>query len=534
MTTRNTVEEQFKELALELERQSQTFAAFFSAVPDYLYTFDRGGRFTFANRALLGLWGLTSEEALGKTMADLSYPSEVETILLDAVRHVFATGETVQNVTHYTSPTGTRGAYDNVLAPVLDGDGHVVMVAGLSRDISESCRARQALESSERKYKSLFMNLTEASALLEAVIDDDGVPVDLIFLEVNPAFGALAGVRSEDLVGQRLTSVGSGAVNDLRAWIDRLGEVALTGEPAQFEDQSRASGKWYSVSAISSEQGKLVTLVSDVSKRRSAEQALQRSEERYRAIADRLQGALLAIPDAIDGIDFVHAYHSSTEVARVGGDFYDIFELDYGLLGITIGDIAGKGIEAAVLTSLVKNSIRAHAAERRKTPVEVISLTNDLIYKATEPEAFATVFFAILDRRDGRMVYVNAGHCPAVVIHSDGTSSQLSITGPFLGAALGAGFEQREVHLDIDDMLFLYTDGLSEARQNGFLYGENRVLELLADVAVGSELSAVVEEIVYDVLAFSGGKLHDDLAMMAVRRHAHSEWATSLQQKLDL
>jgi PAS domain S-box-containing protein len=91
--------------------------------------------------------------------------------------------------------------------------------------------------------------------------------------------------------------------------------------------------------------------------------------ERERRIADRLQGALLALPEEIAGVEFAHAYHAASDAARVGGDFYDIFELDQDCVGVTVGDVAGKGLDAAVLTSLVKNTVRAHAHEKGKTPV---------------------------------------------------------------------------------------------------------------------------------------------------------------------
>jgi GAF domain-containing protein len=91
--------------------------------------------------------------------------------------------------------------------------------------------------------------------------------------------------------------------------------------------------------------------------------------ERERRIADRLQGALLALPEEIAGVEFAHAYHAASDAARVGGDFYDIFELDQECVGVTVGDVAGKGLDAAVLTSLVKNTVRAHAHEKGKTPV---------------------------------------------------------------------------------------------------------------------------------------------------------------------
>jgi len=239
--------------------------------------------------------------------------------------------------------------------------------------------------------------------------------------------------------------------------------------------------------------------------------------ENEHRIADRLQEALLTLPEQIEGLEFAQAYHSATEAARVGGDFYDIFELDQDRVGITIGDIAGKGIDAAMLTSLVKNTIRAHASERGKTPAQVLALTNDVVHRSTPTEAFATVFFAVLDRADGRLVYVNAGHTTAVLRGGHGVVSNLLVTSPLIGAFAACVFEQAEAQFGVGDLLFLYTDGLTESRCDGEQYGEERVFSVVSAVKEPSARH-VVDEVIADVMAFTGNRLRDDLAILAVKR----------------
>ncbi len=251
-----------------------------------------------------------------------------------------------------------------------------------------------------------------------------------------------------------------------------------------------------------------------------------------RDIADRLQGALLSMPDRIGGIEFAHAYHSATEAARVGGDFYDVFELNNHLVGITIGDVAGHGLEAAVLTALAKHTIRAHAEEMGKTPNRILELTNDIVFRSTSAELFVTVFFGILDRRDGRLVYANAGHTTAGLVRPDGTTARLPATGPLLGAFAGSAYEQAESYLGLRDLLFLYTDGLTEARRGRQLYGEERLFAFLSSVKDGSP-SHLVEQVIGEVMSFSGNSLRDDLAILALKRAKH-EAETSTQGRLEL
>jgi serine phosphatase RsbU (regulator of sigma subunit) len=252
--------------------------------------------------------------------------------------------------------------------------------------------------------------------------------------------------------------------------------------------------------------------------------------ETERTISNRLQEALLALPDSVHGVDFAHAYYPATDAAKVGGDFYDLFELSYGFVGITIGDVAGKGIDAAALTSLVKNTIRAHASERGKTPAQILQLTNEVLYKTTPVESFVTVFFGLLDCRDGRMVSANGGHTTAAIVRGDGEIVKLPVTGPLLGALPEIELEHAETSLEPEDTLFLYTDGLTEARHGGELYGEDRLFVALAD-APERRPRKLMQRVVADVMAYSRGVLRDDLALLVVRRSTKGPQAPH-QEKL--
>jgi len=239
--------------------------------------------------------------------------------------------------------------------------------------------------------------------------------------------------------------------------------------------------------------------------------------ETERTISNRLQEALLALPGSVPGVEFAHAYYPATDSAKVGGDFYDIFELSYGNVGITIGDVAGKGVDAAALTSLVKNTIRAHASERGKTPAQILRLTNEVLYKTTPVESFVTVFFGILDCRDGRFVYSNGGHPTAAVVRPEGDVARLQVTGPLLGAIPDIELQHGETRLSFDDTLFLYTDGLTEARRGGELYGEERLFTALSE-ALAHRPRKLMHRVIADMMAYSRGRLRDDLALLVVQR----------------
>jgi sigma-B regulation protein RsbU (phosphoserine phosphatase) len=234
-------------------------------------------------------------------------------------------------------------------------------------------------------------------------------------------------------------------------------------------------------------------------------------------IAETLQQALLSLPDDLPGVEFAPFYQSATEFTLVGGDFYDIFEVDERHIGITIGDIAGKGLDAAALTSLVRNTIRAHAFGQGRSPAQILKITNDIVAKSTPVESFATVFFGILDRSDGRLTYASAGHTTSAIVRLDGTVSELHSTSPILGAFADLDFGECDTVLGRGEILFLYTDGLTEARCDGELYGEERLFAALMSGKYASARAAA-EQTVANVMSFTGNYLRDDLAILAVRR----------------
>jgi serine phosphatase RsbU (regulator of sigma subunit) len=244
--------------------------------------------------------------------------------------------------------------------------------------------------------------------------------------------------------------------------------------------------------------------------------------ETEHGVAEQLQEALLALPDEVPGVEFAHAYHSASDAARVGGDFYDVFPIGEELVAFTVGDVAGKGLDASALTSLVKNVIRAHAAEKGATPGRILELTNDVVFASTMSESFATVFFGVLDSMTGRLLYSSAGHTTGALAGTEAKVTELPATGPVIGAFPGMIFDEAERQIDLDEVLFLYTDGLTEARRGDELFGEERLFERLAELRDTTPVE-MVRFVINEVLSFTGGRLNDDLAVLALRRARKDE-----------
>jgi PAS domain S-box-containing protein len=138
-----------------LTKQARIFDTTLSSITDFAYIFDKSGRFAYANQALLNLWGLKLEDAVGKDFFDLNYPPDLALKLQQQIQSVFSTREVIRDETPYTSPTGAGGYYEYIFSPVIDEAGNVEVVAGSTRDITERKRTERALRDSDERYRML-------------------------------------------------------------------------------------------------------------------------------------------------------------------------------------------------------------------------------------------------------------------------------------------------------------------------------------------------------------------------------------------
>jgi len=146
-------------LLLRLEQQSRILDITLSSISDFAYIFDRRGRFAFVNQALLNLWGLKLEDAIGKNFFELKYPDELAARLEHQIQEVFTTKQGLTDETPYTSPTGVGGYYEYIFRPVFDREGNVELVAGSTRDITERKRVEAELRESQERLRVLAESL---------------------------------------------------------------------------------------------------------------------------------------------------------------------------------------------------------------------------------------------------------------------------------------------------------------------------------------------------------------------------------------
>ncbi len=234
--------------------------------------------------------------------------------------------------------------------------------------------------------------------------------------------------------------------------------------------------------------------------------------EEQKSIAENLQATLLSIPERVGRLRLGHLYRSATVAARVGGDFYDVFEVKDGKIAVMIGDVSGHGIKAARTATLVRDVVHAFAHQSLATD-QVMEWSNDLLLEKELP-GFVTLFLGILDGDTGELRYSSAGHPEMLVRRTRGGVDSLRSGSPPLGVRPEHAWKQYTTELGTGDVLLLFTDGIVEARCDGKQFGEERLISLLGRARIPVE--RLPQRILDKVLDFSQGTLVDDAAVLAL------------------
>ncbi len=231
------------------------------------------------------------------------------------------------------------------------------------------------------------------------------------------------------------------------------------------------------------------------------------------AIAREIQQALLPIPVKL--MPFVSAHSQNYPCHEVGGDYFDYFEMEGGRLGFALGDVAGKGTPAALLTSMLQGIFSASALLDLPLPAMISNINRNLVRRGTG-NRFVTFFFGIVDET-GHCEYVNAGHNPPFVVGPDGSLKELKEGGMVLGLFQAAQYESGTVQLQPGDHVVLFTDGVVEARNiSGEEFGEDRLRELLLEHRA-APASLILARLKEAIAAFAANApQHDDITMMVL------------------
>lgn len=257
-------------------------------------------------------------------------------------------------------------------------------------------------------------------------------------------------------------------------------------------------------------------------------------EERRRAYAEKLEAERRVAQEleiakqvqarlfpqrspSLPGLNYAGA---CVQARSVGGDYYDFLELGQGRLALIVGDIAGKGIAAALLMANLQANLRSQFLEATEHTERLLTSVNQLLFANTIPSAYATVFFADYDSATGQLSYANCGHVPGLIVRANGEVEELASNSTVLGLFENWECRISRAQLGRGDLIAIYTDGVTESsNSSGEEFGQQRLITALrrhSSLPAQKAVAAVIEE----VLEFGEQRQFDDLTLIVARRES--------------
>jgi GAF domain-containing protein/GNAT superfamily N-acetyltransferase len=236
--------------------------------------------------------------------------------------------------------------------------------------------------------------------------------------------------------------------------------------------------------------------------------------EHERRIARALTaGFVPAAPDPQTGLELGMVYEPVAHQVG-GGDVFGVWTLQSGAVAVLLGDVSGKGLEVAATSAMVRYFVEARAWDT-EDPAEVLAQANRILLTRMHRGGFATAFLAVVS--DGRVRYCNGGHPPPCLLRADGESEALPGSGLPLGVETDGRYEEREVAIELGDVLFASTDGLLEARREGAFFGDARLPGLLSELGRTLPPQALAERVFAAAQEWAPA-MHDDVVVLVLRR----------------
>ena len=477
--------------------------------------FDRDLRYRRINDTLARINGLPASAMLGKTVPEVL--PELASVETQHLRPVLETGEAQIGVEVSGQTPASPGAERFWLSsyyPVDDAAEHRLGVGILVTEITD----RKAAEAALHQFQFISENANDAFFLLDA---------GGRFVYTNEAAQKSLGYTAGELQRRRCADVDT-QVQD--AQYTALFQQVQTETVPPFESEHRrADGTTFPVEASVSTldiNGRtlLFASVRDITERRRQQEELAALYEREHKIAESLQRSLLnKPPDSIlTGLDVETIYRPAWDEAQVGGDYFDVFALDGGRLALVVGDVSGKGLEAASRTAEIKYTLRAYLREHSDAASALSRLNAFLCesqaMEAGDDEYFVVLTLAVVDSSTGQARVAVAGAEPPILLHPGGAFEEVAASGIPLGVAPKANYSAADLYLDPGDVLLIATDGVTEARRGKQFLGNDGMARLAAESLERGTLAEIGEGVLEGAKAFASGRLHDDICLLLARR----------------
>jgi anti-anti-sigma factor len=482
--------------ALLAERR---FGAVIEATSDWVSIADGDGNLVYVNASGRRMVGIGADEDIaGARVGEFSPAWARERVLSEALPVARREGVWRGDLARLHRD-GHEIPVSQVIVARTDDGGEVEFYATIARDMTRERAAQDALRESEERFRIAF----EQGPVGVALLDLEGR-----FVQANDAYCRTVRRSREELLGN--TAVGITHPDDVAFTRYALRSIMI-GEVPVFRYEKRylaPDGEvvWTEVSTtvFRDTQGRpqfIIGIVLDIGERR---------------VAHTLQRSMLTtqLPE-IDGVDLAVRYLPSSSDAEVSGDWYDVIPLPDGRVGVVIGDVVGRGVDAAATMSQLRTALRAYAVEGLP-PAEVVAKLHRLV-SHLRVGLSTTLTYLDLDPFTLEVRYVSAGHLP--VLHAPAEGAPRFLEGarstPLGAAPAHASIPQETLMLGPGDSLLLYTDGLVERRDASI---DDRLEQLRATVETASDdLPAQLKQLTATLT--EGGERTDDIALLALRAH---------------
>jgi PAS domain S-box-containing protein len=524
-----------------------------NAIPQLIGITAADGSVISVNASHCAYTGLSVDQMRGTGWTEIVHPDDLAG-LIESWQRAVVTGEAYDTNYRLRRRDGIYRWFLNKAQPVRDADGVITAWIGTATDIDEHKRAEGALRVVV-EATSAFAETLDAAVALQRLAD---IAAEHIADWCGVYIADNAGLLKPVAIAHRDPSRARFAREFLRRYPVRedsaVAIVARTGVPlmingitddmyeAIVDREEREQARLLDVRAMLSvplgvkteRYGVLTLAISErdrmftdadqqlatlIAQRAAIAVGNARLFERQQQVARTLQAAFLppALPRA-EGVQFDAIYAAGTHDLTIGGDWYDAFPYAAGQFAFSVGDVAGRGLDAAVPMGKMRQTFRALAA-LEIDPVRSLAAA-DAVLRTEHPDAFVTAFVATLDAATGRLQYANAGHPTPFVRAADGGQRRLEAGGMPLGLPFADSAPARTTELAAGDLLVAFTDGLIEATRD-IAEGEARLAHALARrvFAVSSEPARLLQSLLVPTTPV------DDVAILTLRFGPGADWS---------
>jgi PAS domain S-box-containing protein len=563
ITHRRQADEERERARLDATQARDQLQAILSGVADAVTAQAPDGRLLFANDAALELLGFESFEELqsapGSWIEDRfeildEHNEPIDITQLPGRRALAGEEEAVDVVRFRLRATGEERWSAVKATPIRDEDGFVRMAINVIEDITTHKRAERAQRFLADSAAVLAETLGPTDVLGQVAALAVPDVADWVAVHMPGDSGIeLVAIAHRDpesvMLAQQLDrqmptrhDAPRGVANVLRTGESELYPDIPRLQPRTDDERARAEhvrsfGMRSALIVPMNARGRTIgtlTLATDQSGRRFDEHDLDLAEELARRcatavdnarlfserayIARTLQQSLLPseLPD-IPGIEAAARFRPTGEGNEVGGDFYDLFESGGRGWTVVMGDVCGKGPDAAAVTALARYTLRA-AAMRERLPSRSLGLLNEALLRQRDDRRFCTVAYAYLEplAEGARIGFASGGHPLPLLLRADGTVQAVGEPGTLLGVLPDPSFEDRSLALAPGDALVFYTDGVIEGRGANGALDEEGLADLVATCA-GAGADAIAARIEDAAVSAQEGEPRDDIAVLVLR-----------------